>query len=75
MFNVMEFIKDREVEECDHKGGRCVYAGLISGQKWCCLTQNCITETIACPLKAYRSISLTAQLQKCSRLKKELAHV
>jgi len=75
MFNVMEFIKDREVEECDHKGGRCVYAGLISGQKWCCLTRSGMDETISCPLKQYRSVSLTGQLSNRRHTKRELIHV
>jgi len=75
MFNVMEFIKDREVEVCDHKSGRCVYAGLISGQKWCCLNRSCIEETITCPLKLYGSVSLTGQLSNCRRVKRELVHV
>ncbi len=75
MFNVMEFIKDRDVEECDQKGSRCAYAGLISGQKWCCLIRSGIDETITCPLKQYGSLSLARQVSNCRRVKRELVHV
>jgi len=75
MFNVMEFIKDREVEQCDQKGGRCAYAGLLSGQKWCCLNLIFIDETINCPLNQYASVSLTGQLSNCCPVKRELVHV
>jgi hypothetical protein len=74
MFNVMEFIKDREVEECDHKGGRCVYAGLISERKWCCLTRSRIDKIEACPIEQYRSMPLAKQLSSRRQAKKELVH-